>query len=120
MKVRELLESLNRMVDSCEGDERERLLDHTLRIPVLRPGMCGARPAVDVVSVVPGFDWDNGSMFVEPKSDVQLTVLTPEQIKTITASYAKGTSWFAYQETKKLRDEILRLRQQLKILGGDE
>ncbi|CDN96871.1 hypothetical protein [Pseudomonas phage vB_PaeP_C2-10_Ab09] len=121
MKVRELLDSLKRQLSYCTNpQQRERLLDHTLRIPVLRPGTVGARPSVDVLSVVPGFDWDDGSMFCEPNSDIKLTVLTPEEVKTIMASYSKGTSWFAYQETKKLREEIDRLKKQLELLGGSE
>lgn len=56
-----------------------------------------------MTSINPGFDWDNGTIFLEPESP--LTLLTPEDVAAIHKSVSLGQSWHSYQDYKRAKEK---------------
>ncbi|WP_137887559.1 hypothetical protein [Pseudomonas sp. 2FE] len=82
-----------------------------LVIPILKPGMIGGTPCVEVKYINPGFDWDQGKLMLV--ADQPLTTLSPEDVEAIRFSASKGQSWHAEQRNKALREENIRLKSEL-------
>ncbi len=101
-------------------------------VSVHSPGSMGPSPAVKICGIHAGFDWDNGRVLIQ--TEHALTRLTQEQVKDITTSVQKGSSWHAYEHAKKqkaaldavtaerdaLASECERLRQMLSSTSTDD
>ncbi len=68
-------------------------------VSVHSPGSMGPSSAVKISGIHAGFDWDNGRVLIQ--TEQALTRLTQEQVKDITTSVQKGSSWHAYEHAKK-------------------
>ena len=83
-------------------------------IPIHSPGALGGRHTVEVYTVAPGFDWEDGKLFIELTNPV--TSLTQQQVDDITESVSKGQSWHAYQTHKEMTNKIKQLETQIEDL----
>ena len=70
-----------------------------LAIKIFQPGTIGGTPRVAVSRIDIGFDWDAGTIFLQPEKP--LTSLSAEDVECIRVSAAKGQSWHAYQAHKR-------------------
>lgn len=100
-------------------------------VSVHSPGSMGPSPAAKIRGLYAGFDWDNGRVLIQ--TEPALSRLTLEQVKDITTSVQKGSSWHAYEQAKKysatidavtaerdgLAAECERLRQMLPSTSAD-
>lgn len=102
------------MTNISQSLDAATLAQQPLRIVVFAPGAIGPTPTVEVQSVQPGFDWDQGKTLILPAQP--LTVLTQEDVAAIHKSVRSGSSWHAYQAQQKLRDRITQLEAELAAL----
>ncbi|CAB5514627.1 hypothetical protein ACOTHJ_13090 [Achromobacter xylosoxidans] len=114
LRALQVAERLNTIIANATG-RRERL---TFEVLVNQPGSMGGSPAVGIVALEAGFDWNAGKILLKPAKE--LTVLSPEDISAIRESVKKGSSWHAYQQYQQqeaekdaLREEVAQLQAQL-------
>lgn len=70
----------------------------SIEVLVNSPGSIGKSPAVEIVQLAEGIDWNAGRLLLHPSRP--LTVMTPEQLKEVSKSVSLGQSWHAYQAWK--------------------
>lgn len=114
LRALQVAESLNTIIANATG-RCERL---TFEVLVNQPGSMGGSPAVGIVSLDLGFDWNAGRILLRPAQE--LSVLSQEDIAAIRESVKKGSSWHAYQQYQQqeaekdaLREEIAQLQARL-------
>ncbi len=113
MKFKQALEKLNKIAEHMGS----RLDTADLMIMVHSPGSIGGTPAVPVLDINAGFDWDANKVLVT--TEKALSLLTLEEREAITESVSKGQSWHAYQAHKKLTDKITALELELAQYRGN-
>ncbi|EIP9221040.1 hypothetical protein LT875_002487 [Salmonella enterica] len=73
-------------------------------IPVELPtATIGASPAVPVVNVSTGFDWDDGTLFIHPQQP--LTPLSADDLEEIRKCRKEGQNWAMYKAHERFRIE---------------
>lgn len=94
-----------------------------IAVPVeLAHSTLGPRPTVALVGAAQGFDWDQGTLFLQPEQP--LTPLTPDELAEIKQCRADGQSWAVHKaherwqlERDELVDTIIKLRKALLLSG---
>lgn len=107
MNFKLALERLNKLAESYGT----RLDNADLVIVVQNPGTVGGTPAVSVLDIHTGIDWDANKVMLTTEQD--LTLLSKVESLAILESVRLGSSWHAYQTQKQLKDRITSLEQEL-------
>lgn len=68
----------------------------------------GSTPSVPVVAASLGFDWDQGTLFIDPQTPV--TLLAPEDLENMKLARKEGQSWAvqrAYERWQVEKDDLV-------------